>query len=209
MPGPRKPIDVDRARAQSRRPLTPDEIPHAEALRAVLRSLRIESGSSATDLAFYSEMARQHLHRIETGIRRTRASTLARLAESLAIRLHVSDFELTVRLIETAGIAIAPETDYLERVNKRRKERTAKNEKRADQHAKYGAILLELRRAQAPDRRMPLRGPDGRFLPDHPTAEKIEEVRQRYHSMEMVLPRLDGEGRFMADDPLLHREVNP
>ena len=201
----REPLDVDRSRARSRRPLTDAEIPFAVALGALLRSLRIETGYSATDLAFYSEMTRQHLHHLENATRRTRASTLARIAESLAMRLDMSHKELTNRLIAVAGIALAPPAnpEHQGRIDKRRKERVVKAEKRAERHALYGPIVRELRRQHAPERPQPLRGPDGRWLPNHPTPEQVTELERRYKWLALVMPPRDANGDFIKDSPYL------
>lgn len=204
---PRDAQALAHARARSRNPLTAAEFPHAEALGRLLRSLRAESGYTAQDVALYSELSRNQLYNIESATRRTRASTLARLGETYGYRLRVDPAQLTARLVETAGIAVAAETNYPEHVNSRRHSRAVKNEMLADRRAYYGSILRELRRKTRPARPAPLRGPDGRWLPQHPTPEQIAELERRYKALQMVMPPRDASGDFITESPYLDNRM--
>jgi len=112
---------------------------------------------------------------------------------------------MTKLLIETAGIALAPEAlpEHQARIDKRRALRTAKTEKRFELHAHYAPILRELSRRLASPRPLPLRGPDGRWLPNHPAADRIVELERHFKRLETVMPPRDTNGNFVKDSPYL------
>ncbi len=72
-----------RQRATCRRPISPDEVDFLESLAELLRALRREAQLTQQALAFRAELSESQLYRIEAGTRRTRRSTLDRLAGAL------------------------------------------------------------------------------------------------------------------------------
>lgn len=113
---------LERDRARSRRPIEPDEIPHLEALGRRLLELREGAGLSRAALAFVSELSNSHLGSLERATRRTRASTLERIASALTEDGEEGE-ALRAELVSLAGPALAPESEYAERVESRRRRR--------------------------------------------------------------------------------------
>ena len=75
---------IDTERAGSRRPITAAEVPYLERLGAELRRLRrVEAGLSRSQLAVCAKMSDRQIEGIEVGTRRTRRSTLERIAHAL------------------------------------------------------------------------------------------------------------------------------
>ena len=130
--GPRvqnvEPSMVDPAAYPCRRRIRSAEILDLRALGRVVRGLRFVDGRRvvrSTDLGFLAQVPITTLWRIETGIRRTRRSTLQRIAKA-ASRLNPSagtQDEIFGQLIEAAGDALAPPSKYQYRVNRRRMRR--------------------------------------------------------------------------------------
>lgn len=105
------------------RPLADDERVAAVALGHVLRQLRVDAGLSVRALGEAAQLGRRQVQRLEAGQRRTRASTLARLARALTS--PPADVALAVWLVRAAGPALAPESVYAVRVDRRREQRAA------------------------------------------------------------------------------------
>jgi transcriptional regulator with XRE-family HTH domain len=128
-----------------RRPLLDWERCLATQLGAELRRFRIEAGLSQASLAARAGVAERSLRRIEHGQRRTRRSTLDRLAQGMAQELAVKDHPEVVlaRLLAAAGPTLAPESIYGDRVNARRRARRARASRRfVTQHiTKYDELL--------------------------------------------------------------------
>jgi transcriptional regulator with XRE-family HTH domain len=125
----------DRERATSRRPVESWEVPDLERLGVGLRMVRRLTGLSQVDLAIKTQMSPSTVSRIELGIRRTRASTLRRLAESLvnaAPRLGTVD-RVAEDLVMLAGDSLAPESPYRERIEWRRAMRAERDQRRREQ----------------------------------------------------------------------------
>ena len=112
-----------RARSRCRRPIQDDETEGLEALGALLSALRQKAGVTDRDLAAASQVSERHLQRLRAGVRRTRASTLERIARALAPRLYLDPLELHDTLVMTAGRALAPESEFRGRVDRRRQRR--------------------------------------------------------------------------------------
>ena len=167
---------IEAERARCRRPITADEVVGLEALGSELRRLRREvAGISRARLGVLAEVSSRQLEQIERGIRRTRRSTLKRIARVLVEGrpdLHIpgcSDLSDPVRiarhLAELAGPGLAPESIYRARVDKRRKARNAKLRRRVMYryiipmwHARLDAELRAERRAAREERRNLMRG---------------------------------------------------
>lgn len=98
---------IERDRADARRPITSAEVPALEALGAAVRQRRQEAGLSLRALARLTGLSAGTLVRIEHGSRRTRRSTLFRLA--FAIDLGTAGWQRT-EWAELAGEALAPES---------------------------------------------------------------------------------------------------
>jgi transcriptional regulator with XRE-family HTH domain len=95
-------------------------------LGRLLKRLRLEAAVTQADLARGAEIGERHLRRVEAGERRTRSSTLLRLAGTLSqanADLGSAD-EIHRRLIAVAGVSLAPESRYADRVDARRARRS-------------------------------------------------------------------------------------
>lgn len=152
---------IEAERARCRRPITPDEAPQLQALGDEIRRLRWRVAHvSRSKLAIRSEVSIRQLEQIEQAIRRTRRSTLGRIAGAL-VELEPdigSADQLVEHLAALAGPALAPESAYRERVEKRRRARWARLHRRV----KYRFILpmlfaqldAELRAERMEERRL-------------------------------------------------------
>lgn len=99
-----------KVRAQSRKPLTDEELPEARALGNLLRTLRKQAGYGPKEFCELTVISTQQLYRIEMAQRRTRESTLKRCASTLGLRLPDTNLEALIELlVATAGTALAPE----------------------------------------------------------------------------------------------------
>jgi hypothetical protein len=117
---------MDAERARCRRPITSDEVVGLQALGDEIRRLRWNVARvHRPRLAIRAEVSVRQLEQIEQAIRRTRRSTLARIAGALVgLRADIgSAEELVERLAALAGPSLAPESEYRERVEKRRRAR--------------------------------------------------------------------------------------
>lgn len=113
----------DAERARCRRPIAPEEVAGLQALGDELRRLRWNVARLYRPrLAVRAEVSVRQLEQIEQAIRRTRRSTLARIAGALVgLRDDIgSPEELAERLAALAGPSLAPESKFPERVEKRR-----------------------------------------------------------------------------------------
>lgn len=104
------------------RPLTPEDREHAALLGAELRRLRLAAGGTQRTVALAAELSRRQLQYLEAGHRRTRASTLQRLASVLVPA--PDDAATYARLVAVAGPALAAESPYAPRVARRRQQRS-------------------------------------------------------------------------------------
>jgi hypothetical protein len=127
-------------RARCRRPIADEEVAQLQALGDEIRRLRWRVANvSRSRLAIRAEVSVRQLEQIEQAIRRTRRSTLTRIAGALVEiqpDIGAAD-ELVEHLADLAGAALAPESDYRERVDKRRRARWARLHRRV----KYRFIL--------------------------------------------------------------------
>jgi transcriptional regulator with XRE-family HTH domain len=118
-------------------PIRADEVPFLEALGARVRFLRELADVSRRDLAGLAQMSAGHLGMLEWGTRRTRRSTLERIAFALSVAnpdaLVVDPFDLVEDFVALAGPALASESQFKERVDRRRERRTRKVEKRDEE----------------------------------------------------------------------------
>lgn len=132
------PRAVARDRARSRRPITDEEGVFLDALGDGLRQARLARGMGLRELAAVAAVNKTTLWRLETGRRRTRASTLRRLAEGLTPWADESAPDeaeidaLTERLVMLAGPALAPESPHADRIARRRERRHRKKLRELD-----------------------------------------------------------------------------
>ena len=110
------------SRRTCRRPIAEWEIAHLERLAAGLRTARTAAGVTQCDLAYRAGVNPTTVYRIEAAVRRTRLSTLRRIAEALVRAAPwMGDPErVTADLATLAGLGLAPESQYRERVERRR-----------------------------------------------------------------------------------------
>jgi transcriptional regulator with XRE-family HTH domain len=113
---------------QSRRPIRAEERPYLLAMGAALKAARLHAGLTTRAVAERSQLDVRHLHRLERGERRTRASTLHRLVAVLGLDMAQRDV-LLARLVAIAGPALAPESRFAWRVRGRRQRRARKRAK--------------------------------------------------------------------------------
>ncbi len=128
-----------------RRPVAGWEVPLLVRLGTCLRELRTQAGLSQRELAAKAGLAERSVRRIEHGHRRTRASTLQRLAEVLVgdAPRHGSADDVLDQLLSAAGSGLAEESEYRWRVDARRRRREAKQGKRVvTEHILVGITRL-------------------------------------------------------------------
>jgi len=120
----------DRRRAACRRPIDPAEIPYLEALGDEIRRLRDRTGIPRRVLAEAAGSSTWLVMSIEHAIRRTRRSTLERLAWTLVdLNPGIEGGDgsaLAERLANLAGPALAPESVFAARMERRRRKRAAR-----------------------------------------------------------------------------------
>jgi transcriptional regulator with XRE-family HTH domain len=125
---------IEAERARCRRPITPDEVPGLVALGDELRRLRRDvAGLARPQLAVRAQISVRTVEQIELGIRRTRRSTLERVVGGLTgdvVGRGKKCDTLVERLVDLAGPALAPESHYRDRVERRRRRRWAKRYRR-------------------------------------------------------------------------------
>lgn len=117
-----------------------------------LARLRGAAGLTQYELGRGTHISRQQVARIEAGTRRTRASTLRAMAEVLAATpwANLGDpEELTEQLVDLAGPALAPESDYAEKIAAGRLRRVA----RWDLQKRLQALVGEFDAQQRASRR--------------------------------------------------------
>ncbi|MGD0595833.1 MAG: helix-turn-helix transcriptional regulator [Acidimicrobiales bacterium] len=142
----------ERRRANCRRPIEPWEVPDLERLAAGLRTVRLAAGLTQWDLAQHARLNESTIYQIEAAVRRTRASTLRRIAEVLVNRWEppLGDVDqVTADLVAMAGAALAPESEYAE-ANERARERREERERRIEEEL---ADLNEAYRRKQAERR--------------------------------------------------------
>lgn len=120
--------ETERLRRQAQRPIRPEEIPHLEGLGSRLRGLRRAVGFSQAELARRAELSPWMVRALERGARRTRRSTLERVAQALASAPQppAPAPDVAGELVALAGPALAPESPYRARVERRRARRRRK-----------------------------------------------------------------------------------
>jgi len=106
----------------SRRPIEPVEVPHFQRLGETLRRERERVGLSIAECARRACISGPYLSRLERGHRRTRRTTIERIATAfwMADLYGTQRPVILAKLLEAAGIALAPESCFQERVEQRR-----------------------------------------------------------------------------------------
>ncbi|HEU5151104.1 MAG TPA: helix-turn-helix domain-containing protein [Iamia sp.] len=114
---------------------------HLLGLGRELRAIRAEAGLTLVAVSRLATITAGHLGALERGRRRTRRSTLERIVAVLVP--DELDREATVaRLVEAAGPALAPESDFTERVARRRARRERQDRSAAIETADATAAML-------------------------------------------------------------------
>ena len=176
--------DKARARAHSRRPITDAEVQFLEDLAAELRRLRIEAQMTILLLAEMSQLGERQMRHILNGTRRTRASTLLRVAVVFELVLGINSSDLHAHLVEIAGPALASEPlpKHQSHIDRRRASRTRKKERENERKRQNRLIKSigserrdkETRRKRA--FRQPTRSGVKRADLSH---EKLQEIRRK------------------------------
>lgn len=136
------PFSIDRY--PCRRAIADEEVPHLQALGQAIRDLRFDGDDLVVGIGALSQRAQVpplSLRRIERGVRRTRRSTLARIATAAAaLNSESGPADTTLeRLVTLAGPSLAPESPWQKRIDRRRKRRyrrgnySAKSKRRRSQ----------------------------------------------------------------------------
>jgi transcriptional regulator with XRE-family HTH domain len=100
-------------------------VTHLERLGAMLENLRLAAGLSRLDLGYLAGVSDVTIFRIEAAIRRTRVSTLERIADGLCWAApNLGDpARVLADLCTVAHLGLAPESEYADRVDRRRQRR--------------------------------------------------------------------------------------
>lgn len=119
---------------EGRRPLRAYERVHLERLGRLLATTRRAVGVTQNELALAAGLSRVQVARIETGVRRTRRSTLTRIAAALVFEAPTLGAveRLVDDLVNEAGPALAEESAYAERVARRRAKRVERADRAED-----------------------------------------------------------------------------
>ncbi len=100
------------------RPIAPNEQSLFDRLGERLKSLRLDRGLSRQALADLTGLNPQTIYRIERGRRRTRSRTLGVIVSALGY-----DGQIRSEIEALAGEALAPESTFAQRVERRRHRR--------------------------------------------------------------------------------------
>ena len=118
-------------RLTSRRPIADDEVRLLEELGRAIAHARVSAGLSRRALAERALMHPTSIARIEYGTRRTRPNALKRIARALAAEGDDLDADALVKgWVRLGGRAIAPESEYADRVELRRQSRVSRKRSR-------------------------------------------------------------------------------
>ena len=102
------------------------EVPQLRQLGRELQAQREGARLTQSALAQRSGVSRRHLQRLERGDRRTRSSTLRRIAVAICGDTPSAVEGSLGRLLDAAGPALADESEFQARVERRRSRRTRK-----------------------------------------------------------------------------------
>lgn len=141
---------------EGRRPLRVYERAHLERLGRLIANTRRAIGMTQASLALAAGLSRVQLARIETGTRRTRRSTLTRIAAALVVEVpKLGPVERLVEdFVEEAGPALAEESAYAERVSRRRSRRVDAAYRQLERAEAADLFRWLYRRRYGPDRWM-------------------------------------------------------
>jgi hypothetical protein len=126
-----EPSLIDPAVYPCRRPIEASDLENLRELGREVRALRFVRGRlvvRSSQFGLLAQVPRMTLWRIEAGVRRTRQSTLQRIAKAASL-LNPSagtQDEILERLIKAAGTSLAPPSPYQYRINRRRMRRFRK-----------------------------------------------------------------------------------
>jgi transcriptional regulator with XRE-family HTH domain len=132
------PAQKANARASCRRPIEEWEVPHLERLGVAVRTARLAAGLTRLELAIRAGVSDVTVYRIEAAVRRTRASTLRRIADALcdAAPTLGDPARVAADLSTVGGLGLAPESEYHERIERRRARRKRRSEAMAENFRK-------------------------------------------------------------------------
>jgi len=136
------PARREASRESCRRPVEPWEVAHLERLAAGLRTARKAAGLTQCALAWRAGMNPSTVYRIEAAVRRTRLSTLRRIAEALvgAAPWMGDAGKVTADLATLAGLGLAPESQYRERIDGRRARRDRRSQRAVESYRRIWGI---------------------------------------------------------------------
>jgi len=100
----------------------------------------VAAGLSQDALAWRANLNPSTIYRIEAATRRTRLSTLQRIAEALVGSAPWDAQRVTADLATLAGLGLAPESQYRERVEGRRARRRRRFEREVENYRRIWEI---------------------------------------------------------------------
>ncbi len=112
----------------TRRPITTDEQPGLDTLGRLLREYRTSAHLTRADLAQLVGVHPSTIERIERATRRTRRSTLEAIALALAEVIGQPTSAISSPLLTVGAPVLAPESEYADRIARRRQRRHRKAE---------------------------------------------------------------------------------
>ncbi len=135
---------VERDRLTCRSPLTPEEYAGADALGGYLRELRKAAGLSIDRASRLADLSIDGWARIERATRRTRHSTLERIAKGLCEASGADPDGLYAEMVRRADNALAAESLYRERIERRRAKRTRRQNRQRAQDEDWRLLKGEV-----------------------------------------------------------------
>lgn len=130
----------EKERASCRKPILDSEVPALEALGRAIEAAREAAGLRRWELAAWAELSEHHLLRLEAGVRRTRASTLVRIAEAIVKgEAETADVPpgraqaLLGRFLAAGAGVVADESPFAERLDRRRARRQRRLQREAEE----------------------------------------------------------------------------
>lgn len=118
-------------RWQPGKPISDEERPYLRALGVALRDLRAHTGLTVLQFCYRALITEGHFWHLVAGVRRTRRSTIARLvAAAVEANPELGPADPIVdRLCEVAGPALASESIYADRVERKLQRRARRRER--------------------------------------------------------------------------------
>lgn len=140
-----------RERAACRRPISEEEARALEVFGAALRVARRAAELTQMDLGLMAGRGEKAVYRLEAAVRRPRRSTIEDLVAVIVDRVPALGGveRLTNELCALAGVGLAPESEYRERVERRRTRRLGWRAAKAERNDRIREQVFDEVRRQA------------------------------------------------------------